>query len=104
EEVLFDFLELVELQLEPEFVGLVDDDEQEFVVLRRLRARLLQVQKLVQPQVTGICQIHVRESSSRRPKMDGDRYLHDRQSAQHLTRNSSVCPRLSRESTWRTYE
>ena len=47
-------VEFVQQLLEPELVHLVDDDEQQLVVLRALRARLLQRQQLVDLQVAGI--------------------------------------------------
>ena len=46
-EQLADAIELVQQLLEPELVDLVDDDEEQLVVLRPLRARLLQRQQLV---------------------------------------------------------
>ena len=45
---------LVQQLLEPELVDLVDDDEEEFVVLRPPRARLLQPEQLVDLQVARI--------------------------------------------------
>ena len=47
-------VEFVQQLLEPELVHLMDDDEQQLVVLRPLRARLLQRQQLVDLQVAGI--------------------------------------------------
>src|SRR5262249_3678018 len=59
-EIVLDLFELVELELEPKLIRLVDDDKQHLVVLRRLRARLLEVQELVQVQIGRIGQVHVR--------------------------------------------
>src|SRR5205807_3540582 len=52
-----DLVELVEEELEPQLVDLVDDDEQELVVLRPLGARLLQLEKPVELEVARIGQI-----------------------------------------------
>jgi hypothetical protein len=45
----------VQQQLEPEFVGLVNDDEEQFVVLLRLRTRLLERKQLIDVQIAGVC-------------------------------------------------
>jgi hypothetical protein len=47
-------VEFVQQLLEPEFVDLMDDDEEQFVVFRPLRARLLQCQQLVDLQVARV--------------------------------------------------
>jgi hypothetical protein len=43
--------ELVQQLPEPQFVGLVQDDEQVFVVARRVAARVLQLQELFDAKV-----------------------------------------------------
>src|SRR5687767_15837659 len=53
-EELANAVEFVQQLLEPELVHLMDDDEQQLVVLRPLRARLLQRQQLIDFQVAGI--------------------------------------------------
>ena len=57
-EVAFDLVEFVQLQLEPQLVGLVDDDEQHFIVFGRIRARRLQLQELIELQIAGIGEVH----------------------------------------------
>src|SRR5262249_24600162 len=57
-EVLLDLIQLVQLQLEPELVDLVTDDEERLVMLRRRRARLLQLEELIELQVGAIGQVH----------------------------------------------
>ena len=52
-EVAADLLQFVQQQLEPQLVGLVDDDEEHLVVFRRLGPRLLQCQQLVEVQIVG---------------------------------------------------
>jgi hypothetical protein len=53
-EIVLDLVKFVELQFEPEFISLVDYDEQAFVVLRRVGTRPLEVQELIQVQVTSV--------------------------------------------------
>jgi len=55
-EISFDLLELMEQLLEPELVGLMDDDEQHLVVLGRSRTRPLESQEVLQIQIIGICE------------------------------------------------
>ena len=57
-EVPGDLAELVQEQLEPELVDLVDDDEQRLVVLGRAGLRLLQIEEPVELQVAGVGQFH----------------------------------------------
>ena len=47
-------IELVEQLLEPELVHLMDDDEQQFVVFRSVRARLLQREEVVDAQIAAV--------------------------------------------------
>ena len=58
EEVGLDLLQFVQEQLEPEFVGLVDDDEEHLVVLRRLGPRLLQREQLIEMQIIAVGEVH----------------------------------------------
>src|SRR4029450_13321793 len=53
-EVSLNFLELMQQLLEPQLVGLMDDDEQHLVVLGRGGARLLESQQLLKIEITGI--------------------------------------------------
>ena len=53
-EPLTNAVELVQQLLEPELVDLMDDDEEELVVLRSCRSRLLQREQLVDLQVARI--------------------------------------------------
>jgi hypothetical protein len=46
--------ELVDEELEPQLGGLVLDDEQQLVVLRRVALRLLGGEQQVEPQVVGV--------------------------------------------------
>lgn len=48
--------QLMRQQLQPQLGGLVLDDEQHFVVMRRLGQRLLRRQQLVQPQISAVGQ------------------------------------------------
>ncbi len=52
-ELVVRLAQLVQDQLEPELVGLVDDDEQQLVVRLR-RQRLLELEQVVDPQVAGV--------------------------------------------------
>src|SRR5687768_1463634 len=47
-------IELVEQLLEPELVHLMDDDEQQFVVFRSVRPRLLQREEVVDAQIAAV--------------------------------------------------
>src|SRR5690606_31028518 len=51
--------QLVDQQLQPQLAGLVLDDEQHLVVVRRVRQRLLRGQQPVQPQVAAVAQAAV---------------------------------------------
>src|ERR1041384_1498504 len=59
--------ELVEHLLEPQLVHLVDDDEQDFVMLRPGRLRPLQGEQLVELQVLGVGQAHARNVAAAGP-------------------------------------
>ena len=61
EERLADALELVEQLLEPQFVGLMHDDEKKFVLVVGL-ALLLQAEQVVEPQVVAVGQFIHRAS------------------------------------------
>jgi hypothetical protein len=52
-------LQLEQDFLEPELVGLVDDDEEEFVVSMRIRKQALQREQLGDPQVRAIGELAV---------------------------------------------
>src|SRR5205814_5070659 len=51
--IFFYFLELVQQLLEPELVGLMDDDEQHLIVLGRRGPRFLEGKQFLQVQVIG---------------------------------------------------
>ena len=55
-------VELVQHLLEPQLVDLVNDDEQRLIVLRPVRERLLEREKLVELEVAGVRDGHRRGS------------------------------------------
>src|SRR4029450_3926283 len=62
-EPLPDAVEFVQQLLEPELVYLMDDDEEQFVVLRPLRTRLLQRKQFVDFQIARIRNGRIRHDS-----------------------------------------
>src|SRR5205823_13708757 len=64
-QVLADLLHLVQQELEPQLVDLVDDDEEHLIVLDRLRQRLLQGEQLIELEIGRVGQGH-RNTSQRR--------------------------------------
>ncbi len=59
-EVVLDLVEFVQEQLEPEFVSLVDDDEEHLVVFGRVGPRALESEQFVEVQVIAVGQVHIR--------------------------------------------
>ena len=51
-----DRVELVQDLLEPELVDLVDDDEEELVVVRRIGLRVLQAEQIVEPEIAAVAE------------------------------------------------
>ena len=47
----------MEEQAEPQFENLMDDDKQRLVVTRRLRERLLQLQQVIEFEVTLVVEV-----------------------------------------------
>ena len=54
--IAFDLLKLVEQLLEPQFVGLMNDDEQHLVVLRGRGARVLKGEQFLEIEIIGVRQ------------------------------------------------
>lgn len=59
-QVVGDFLQFVQQQLEPQLVDLVNDDEEHLVVLGRLRQRSLEDEQFVEFEIAGISKRHDR--------------------------------------------